>query len=126
DARPADTTSFSINQTAVPSFTCTNPGIGSTGTVTCTIGTLTAGTSAQFDIVVNVAAKAAGTTLINTVTAASGNPDDNPENDTSTTGTNVAGGNSADVSILKTGPNSQAADTDVTYTITVTNFGPND
>src|SRR5437764_1407729 len=126
DVLPADATFVSVSQTTGLGFGCTTPTVGSTGTVTCSIATLPASSTAQFDIVVNVAAKAAGTTLINTVTAASGNPDDNPENDTSTTGTNVAGGNSADVSILKTGPNSQPADTDITYTITVTNFGPND
>lgn len=126
DVLPADATFVSVSQTTGLAFGCTTPTVGSTGTVTCSIATLPASSTAQFDIVVNVAAKAAGTTLINTVTAASDNPDENPENNTSTTGTDVAGGNSADVSILKTGPNSQPADTDITYTITVTNFGQGD
>jgi uncharacterized repeat protein (TIGR01451 family) len=126
DVLPSNVGFVSINQTAGPTFNCTTPAAGASGTVTCTIATLTAGTSAQFDIVVTVDPKAAGTTLINTVTAASDNPDGNGENNTSETGTSVPGGNLADLRILKTGPVSQPADTDVTYTISLTNDGPSD
>jgi large repetitive protein len=126
DVLPADATFVSYTQTTGPTFTCSTPSVGSSGTVSCSVASLTAGTTAHFDIVVNVSAQAAGQTLINTASVSSETPDDNNENNTSTTGTNVAGGNSADVSILKTGPNSQPADTDITYTITVTNFGQGD
>src|SRR5207244_6418559 len=87
--------------------------------------TLTSGSSATFTIVVNVSAQAAGTTLINSISVTSGNLDDNSENNSTITGTSVPGGNQADVSILKSGPGSAPANTDVTYTITVTNSGPN-
>lgn len=126
DPLPADVTFVSYTQTTGPTFGCTTPTVGSTGTVNCSIATLTAGTVAQFDIVVNVSPSAAGTTLINTVVVSSQTPDDSDENNTSITGTNVSGGNSADVSIVKTGPSSAPANSDVTYTITVTNAGPND
>jgi uncharacterized repeat protein (TIGR01451 family) len=126
DVLPADVGFVSINQTTGPTFTCTTPAAGASGTVICTIATLAAGTSAQFDIVVTVDPQAAGTTLINTVTIASDNPDNNGENNTSVSGTSVAGGDLADLRILKTGPVSQPADTDVSYTITLTNDGPND
>src|ERR1051326_6462045 len=82
--------------------------------------------TAQFDIVVNVSQSAAGTTLINSATVSSETPDDNDENNPAITGTSVSGGNLADVRIQKTGPVSQPADTDVTYTITLVNDGPND
>jgi uncharacterized repeat protein (TIGR01451 family) len=126
DTLPADVTFVSYTQTTGPTFGCTTPSVGSTGTVNCSIATLTAGDVAQFDIVVNVSPSAAGTTLINTVVVSSQTPDDSDENNTSITGTSVPGGNSADVSIIKSGPSSAPADTDVTYTITVTNGGPND
>jgi large repetitive protein len=128
DNLPADGTFVSIVQTSGPSFPpCSTPSVGASGgTVICTIALLAGGDSATFDIVVNVSAGAAGTTLINTVTASSANPDPNSENDTSVTGTSVPGGDLADVSIAKTGPASAAANTDVSYTVTVTNHGPND
>src|SRR5262249_15407255 len=75
---------------------------------------------------ITVSAGAAGTTLINSVTTSSQIPDDNSENNTSITGTDVPGGNSADVSVIKTGPASASPNTDVTYTIQVSNGGPYD
>lgn len=126
DVLPSDVTFVSINQTAGPTFACTMPSVGSTGTVTCSINPLPTGDVAQFDIVVNVSPSAAGQTLINTATTSSENPDDSDENNTSITGTSVPGGTQADVSIVKTGPASAPPDTDVTYTITLTNNGPND
>jgi uncharacterized repeat protein (TIGR01451 family) len=124
DVLPADVTFVSINQTTGPTFTCNTPQIGTTGTITCSINPLAAGAVAQFDIVVLVSPTAAGTTLINTATTSSENPDDTNENNTSITGTTVPGGNLADVRILKTGPASAPPNTDVAYTITLTNDGP--
>ena len=126
DPLPADVTFVSITQTTGPMFTCTDPGVGSTGTVNCSIGTFAAGDVAQFDIVVNVSPSAAGTTLINAVTVSSETPDDSDENNVSTTGTTVGGGNQADLAIVKTGPASAPPNSDVAYTITVTNGSAND
>jgi uncharacterized repeat protein (TIGR01451 family) len=128
DTLPGGATFVSYQQNTGPTFTCgTLPNVGDPGgTVSCSIATLTTGTTATFTIVVNVSAQAAGTTLINSITVTSGNPDDNPENNSTTTGTSVPGGNQADVSILKTGPGSAPPNTNVTYTITVSNSaGPN-
>src|SRR5438067_2638415 len=128
DTLPGGATFVSYTQTSGPTFTCgTLPNVGDAGgTANCSIATLTAGTVAQFNIVVNVSPSAAGTTLINTVVVSSQTPDDSDENNTSITATNVPGGNSADVGIVKSGPSSAPANSDVTYTITVTNGGPND
>src|SRR5437764_1660844 len=127
DTLPSGATFVSYMQTSGPAFTCgTLPNVGDAGgTVNCSIATLTAGTTATFDIVVNVSSGAAGTTLINTVTVSSQTPDDNSENNSSITGTTVPGGNLADVAITKSGPASAPPNSDVTYTITVTNFGSN-
>src|SRR5439155_982812 len=54
DALPAGTTFVSEAQTSGPAFTCVNPPAGTTGTVSCSIGTLAAGASANFTIVVAV------------------------------------------------------------------------
>jgi uncharacterized repeat protein (TIGR01451 family) len=129
DTLPADATFVSETQTTGPTFICTTPNVGDAGgTVNCSNALLSPGAvnTAQFDIVVNVSQSAAGTTLINTATVSSETPDDNDENNTAITGTSVSGGNLADVRIQKTGPVSQPADTDVTYTITLVNDGPND
>lgn len=128
DTLPAGVTFQSYNQTTGPTFNCTAPPVNSTGSFTCSIATLPAGAggTAQFDIVVKVSPGTEGTTLINMATVSSETPDDNDENNTAVSGTDVAGGNLADVRILKTGPVSQPANTDVTYTITVVNDGPND
>jgi uncharacterized repeat protein (TIGR01451 family) len=126
DTLPGGATFVSYQQNTGPTFTCTLPNVGDAGgTVSCSIATLTTGTTATFTIVVNVSAPAAGTTLVNSVSVTSDNPDPNPENNNSITGTSVPGGNSADVSILKTGPGSAPPNSNVTYTITVSNSGPN-
>jgi len=126
DMLPADATFVSEAQTSGATFTCSTPNPGDAGgTVTCSIATMVAGTSADFSIVVNVSPSAAGTTLINTASASSENPDDTTENNTSVAGTDIPGGNLADVSIVKTGPSSAPPNSDVTYTITVTNNSTN-
>jgi large repetitive protein len=126
DNLPGGATFVSYQQNTGPTFTCTLPNVGDAGgTATCSVATLNAGTTATFTIVVNVSASAAGTTLINSISVTSNNPDPNPENNSSVTGTSVPGGNQADVSILKTGPGSAPPNSNVTYTITVSNSGPN-
>ena len=127
DMLPGGATFVSYQQNTGPTFTCGNlPNVGDPGgTVSCSVATLTSGTTATFTIVVNVSAQAAGTTLINSITVTSDNPDDTSENNSSITGTSVPGGDLADVSIVKTGPGSAPPNSDVTYTITVSNTGPN-
>lgn len=127
DNLPGGGTFVSYQQNSGPMFDCSLPNVGDAGgTVICSAPTLTAGTTATFSIVQNVSAGAAGTTLINNISVSSQVPDENSENDTSVSGTDVPGGDLADVSILKSGPGSASPDTDVAYTITVTNSGPND
>src|SRR5205085_10472117 len=126
DTLPGGGAFVSYQQNTGPTFTCSVPIVGTPGgTVSCSIATLTNGSSATFSIVVNVLPAAAGTTLINNISTTSNNPDVNPENNNSVSGTDVPGGDQADVSIVKNGPGSAPSNTDVTYTITVTNLGPN-
>ena len=51
DTLPPNTTFVSLNQTTGPSFTCSTPGPGGIGTITCNIATLASGASATFSIV---------------------------------------------------------------------------
>src|SRR5437016_1604915 len=100
DDLPAGMTFVSAVQTGGPTFTCSTPSVGGTGSVTCDLATFTAGSTATFDLTFNIPlATAPGTTFINTATAKSDTPDDTSENNSSIAGTTVSGGNLADVSI---------------------------
>jgi uncharacterized repeat protein (TIGR01451 family) len=127
DDLPAGTTFVSVSQVDGPTLTCSTPLAGANGNVSCTAAMFPAGASATINIVVHIDPSTPGGTVItNTATVASETLDPNEENDTSSIGTTISGGTAADVSILKSGPASTPPDTDVSYTITLTNAGPND
>src|SRR5215471_4087736 len=122
DSLPAGTTFVSVS--LVTGWSCSDPGVGNNGTVTCSNATFPVSGNDVFSLVVHVTA-AGGTNLVNQVTVSSETPDANDENNTSAAGTLVAGGSSADLGVTKTGPSQTLADKDVTYTITVNNFSSN-
>lgn len=124
DPLPAGTTFVSGTQNTGPAFTCAVPAVGSGGTASCNIAILAAGTSATFTLVANVPASTADATILaNVTTISSATADANPANNTSTVNTTVAG--LADVSITKSGPATVTPGTDITYSLTVANAGPN-
>ena len=94
---------------------------------TLSIGTLPVGTSRTILIIGTVSSSAAGT-ITNTANVTSTTPDPNPSNNTSTAVTGVtAVPGEADVSIVKTAsPNPVAPGKMLTYTLVVSNAGPND
>jgi large repetitive protein len=114
-----------VSVTAAPGFNCADPGPGATsGMVVCSAQTMAAGSTANFTIVFHIPADApAGTTFTNVANVDSPT-DPNDENNSSSASTQTPPPPSGDVAIFKTGPASAPADSDVTYTITVTNFGP--
>src|SRR5205807_5199390 len=117
DAVPAGTTFVSEMQTAGPSFTFTNPAPGGTGTISGSITTLPALTSATFQIVVFASpADVNGSSISNTANVSTSSPDTNSGNDSSTTTATVV--TSSDLSVSKTGPATVTAGaaTNVTYT----------
>lgn len=120
DTVPASSTFASINQTAGPTFVCTPPGTP-TGTLTCTIASLTAGSSATFSFVTNTNVGASGS-ISNTATVTAASADPVPGNNTATASTTIS--QAADVSVTKSGPATATSGANVTYTITVTNSGP--
>jgi uncharacterized repeat protein (TIGR01451 family) len=124
DTLPANTTFVSENQPTGPAFTCINPPAGGTGTVNCSIATLTAGTSATFAIVVQVANAAPAGPSTNTANVTSTTPDTNPGNNSSSAVTQF-GSALADLSLTKTpsaGP--YGTGMPITYTLVVANAGP--
>jgi uncharacterized repeat protein (TIGR01451 family) len=85
DTTPSGTTFVSV---APNSGTCTAPPVGSTGTVTCTAGTIGSGTSLKITLVVNVNASP-GNTITDTATVTSKTYDPNTKNNTATATTTV-------------------------------------
>ena len=126
DAVPANTTFVSANQDSGPVFSCAPlPPSGGTGTITCTLGTFTSGSTATFTFVMHVSPSAPeGSSIVNTAEVSTTTTDPISGNNTSTSTAIVAA--PADLSITKTGPSSADRDTDITYTVTVTNNGPAD
>ncbi|WP_312429810.1 SdrD B-like domain-containing protein [Lacrimispora sp.] len=89
------------------------------------LGTLLAGAERIIIIRGTVSPTAAGI-IINTATVSSPTPDPNPENNTSTTETPILTPARADVSITKTArPNPVAPGEMITFTLVVSNAGPN-
>jgi uncharacterized repeat protein (TIGR01451 family) len=124
DSLPAGMTFVSETQDSGPAFGCSNPSVGTSGIITCTIGILPAGSVANFTIVLNIPiGTPAGTTFTNTATLTTKTFDPNSENNASTGSTTVPTPQ-ADLSVQKSGPESALADTDVVYSITVSNGGP--
>jgi len=121
DALPANTTFVSLNQSG-PAFNCTTPAAGANGPVTCTIATLTNGSSTTFTLVAKTDPLTPAGTLSNTATVASTSPfDPTPGNNTATSQTTVA---LVDLSLTKTlSPGPYVAGQPVTFTLTVTNNG---
>ncbi|HEV7571145.1 MAG TPA: hypothetical protein VGQ21_06565 [Thermoanaerobaculia bacterium] len=124
DPLPPGMTFVSATQNSGPAFSCSDPGAGVNGTITCTIALFTAGSSANFTFVANIPpATPTGTTFTNIASVTTATFDPNDENNSSTGITSVPSPQ-ADLSVVKTGPASAMADTDVSYSITVTNAGP--
>ncbi|HYH06434.1 MAG TPA: IPTL-CTERM sorting domain-containing protein [Thermoanaerobaculia bacterium] len=119
---PAGTTFQQI--IAEPSWLCVTPTTGGTGMISCARPGMVAGSTNVFTLIVNVTAPT-GTTIVSTVTADDCADDPNTTNNTSSTSTTVGTVTSADLSIAKTtAATNVAAGSTFTYTITVSNAGP--
>ena len=125
DTIPAGLTFVSLAQSGPDTFVCSTPAIGAGGTVTCDAAAMNLGDVQTFTLTVAVPSETAnGAFYLNTATVSSSD-DPNTENDVSSVGTSTPS-NNADVAITKNGPSATAPDTDVTYTIALTNSGPAD
>jgi uncharacterized repeat protein (TIGR01451 family) len=127
DTLPAGSQFVSMTQNSGPdSFTQTT----GTGTVTETnTAPVASGNTDVFTVIVFAPTSLGnGATFNNSVTASSNsNSDPNSSNNTSTvTGSIVNTSASADLAVTDTGPSSSSEGNNVTYSLTVTNNGPND
>ncbi len=94
------------------------------GVLSCTGGPLAAGASTVITVS-GTAASTGVTSLTNTVVVDGNEPDPVPGNNTDTITTPITPGQSVDLAVDKTGPASAKVGDTVTYTIKVTNNGPN-
>ena len=102
-------------------LTCETPAIGAGGTITCSAASLPAGTTVTLTLTGALPSDASGE-FINTAAVASDNDPTN-ENNTSSVTTIVS---AVDLSVVKTGPGTADAGTNLTYTIVVENTGSDD
>lgn len=121
DTLPPNTTFVSLTQVNGTPAVCSPLAPGDTGTTGCSIALFGSGQSAQFTLTVEVGNTASVT---NTANASTSSFDTNTANDTDSVTTTVTP--IADLAVVKSGPASVVATTDVTYTVTVTNNGPSD
>jgi uncharacterized repeat protein (TIGR01451 family) len=120
DTLPTGTTFVSLSTPA--GWSCSTPAVGSGGAVTCSNSSLPLGSTASFSLVVHVpSATPSGTELLNRVTVSTSSSDPNEENDQATTSTVVG---SADLGVTVTGPAAAMPGDTLTYTITLSNGGP--
>src|SRR5438552_11199078 len=106
-------------------WTCTDPGVGNNGSVNCTNPSLAAGSDDFFTIVAKIDSNTApGTFFTNTATVSTSTFDPNDENNSSSAATGVPA-TAADLGVTKSEDSDQfLPDSNVTYTITVVNNGP--
>jgi uncharacterized repeat protein (TIGR01451 family) len=124
DTVPTGSTFVSLT---IPSgWTCpTLPSVGGTGAISCT-GSLAVGATVTFPLTVAVtSADTAGTVITNTATVGPTATDPNTANNTASSSTVLASPSQADVAIVKTAtPEPVDQNTNLTYTLQVTNNGP--
>ena len=124
DNTPANTTFQSVSAPA--GWRCTNPAVGGTGLIRCTLLTLGAGAAAPLTLVVRVNPGTTGGTVIsNTASVSANQADPTPSNNSATATTTVAGGTTGpDLVVTKTdSPDPVAAGANITYSIGVSNIG---
>ena len=125
DTLPTGTTFVSLTQPG--GWTCSDPGVGNGGTVSCSLASLPAGGPITFTLVINVPAGYSGSNpLVNTVVVSSTTSDPNPGNETDSAITTVTTSpDAADLSLTKTvDDDTPAIGSTVIYTVTVSNAGP--
>ncbi|MEO5558691.1 MAG: hypothetical protein ABIO49_02970, partial [Dokdonella sp.] len=96
-----------------------------TGGFPCAVGTLANGASVSVNVTFAVQVNASAA-IVNTASVNSATPDPNGSNNSSTVTTTVVpvAAASADLGVAKTGPATVAAGSTISYTIVVTNNGP--
>jgi uncharacterized repeat protein (TIGR01451 family) len=118
DPLPAGTTFSSITAAG---WNCTTPAVGASGTVTCTMASLTPG-SGSITLILNIDPATFGT-LMNTASISNAISDPNGANNSATSSTSITTNADLGVTILGA-PNPVFPSIPLTYTVTVTKSGP--
>jgi uncharacterized repeat protein (TIGR01451 family) len=126
DSIPAGMSFVSAAQNSGPAFSCSLPNPGDTvGAISCTAQTMLAMETATFTFTFNIPPDVAtGQFFTNIASVSTITDDPNEENNSASATTAGPAEPSADLGISKSAPSSTGPDTDVTYTIFVTNGGP--
>lgn len=122
---PSDAQNVQVIDSLPPGVNVTGDG-GCTladGALTCVLGTVAAGQTAQIDLSATAAITLwPGTRLENRATVTSSTPDRTQADNVAVAATNIVG--AADLSLSQSGPGTVVAGTEIQYTIVVTNNGP--
>lgn len=119
---PSTATSVVVNDSTPPGLVFVSNSGACASAFPCNIASIASGASASITATYSVPAGYASTTITNTASVSSAASDSNATNNSSSVTTPVVA--QADVAIAKTGPASFTADSNVIYTIDVTNNGP--
>ncbi|HXI62753.1 MAG TPA: hypothetical protein VNF70_08575, partial [Pyrinomonadaceae bacterium] len=122
DNLPPGTTFVSLSKPAA--WGCSTPSVGTNGAINCSNSLVPTGSNDVFTLTAHIDSGTAPGTFITNVATVSSSNDANNENNQSTAVTQTPS-NNADLSLTKSSPSQVHPDTDLTFTITVTNFGPN-
>jgi uncharacterized repeat protein (TIGR01451 family) len=122
DQVPANTTFVSLASPA--GWGCSTPSPGGTGNITCSNKAFSAPGDATFTLVVKIDPQTPpGTFITNIATVSAATEDPNEENNSASAVTLIPSPHS-DLGVTKTGPEQALQNSNVTYTIQVTNLGP--
>ncbi|MDT5123532.1 MAG: hypothetical protein QOC96_3014, partial [Acidobacteriota bacterium] len=126
DPLPDGMTFVSVTQNSGPSWLCSSPSVGTNGTITCTIASLPANTDSTFTLVGHIPPGTPPGTFFSNIAGVSSDNDPNDENNSSTAVTQTPT-QDADLLVTKTANTSGVTPGEtITYTIQVSNLGPND
>jgi len=120
DTLPAGLTFVSLDSPS--GWSCTTPGAGTAGTITCTHPSLTVTPNEVFTLIAHTdSAVTPGNFITNKASVTTTTPDINEENNESAASIQIAGGTTTDLGISMTADKESAlAGDNVTYSITVT------
>jgi uncharacterized repeat protein (TIGR01451 family) len=124
DTLPTNTTFVSM--TTPTGWACTDPAVGSAGTITCTIPDFLAGATATFNPVFKVAAGITTSPITNTISAAPGATTDPVlTNNSASQSTNISIAADVDLGVTNTPPSpaTVSAGNNITFTQVFTNYG---
>jgi uncharacterized repeat protein (TIGR01451 family) len=120
------TINATFSSITAPGWSCTTPTVGTAGTITCSLASLSAGTNAGTISIVETAPSAtAGTVLTGAANIAAPTLDPNYSNNSASASIEIANSGQADLVMASSAvPNPVTAGNNITYTQTVTNNGP--